>query len=184
MRILHILNSLTNKGNGIVNVTVDLAAEQVKNGHTVLVVAGDGEYAEQLSHWGVEYRFLDQRRGALNLIKASLALNAIVKTFRPDVIHAHMRTGLILAWLCSRVPRYPLVAHLHNVHDPESAVMRIADRVIAVSESVRETMTRTIPGAKLRVVLNGPLQSARNAPFSTIAPRPHFLDLRSLPWQV
>src|ERR1700712_1702642 len=100
MRILHILNSLTNKGNGIVNVTVDLAADQVKNGHTVLVVAGVGEYSVLLPELGVQYCYLDQRISGWNLIKATTSLNAIVQSFRPDVIHAHMRTSLVLAWLC------------------------------------------------------------------------------------
>lgn len=171
MRILHILNSLTNKGNGIVNVTVDLAAEQVKNGHTVLVIAGAGEYATMLPELGVEYFFLDQRLSGLSLLKALRTFYWRIKAFQPDVVHAHMRTSLILAWICTRFPRYPLIAHLHNVHDPESAVMRIADRVIAVSQSVSNTMARSIPSEKLRVVLNGPLQSARTAPFATIPPR-------------
>lgn len=171
MRIMHILNSLTNKGNGIVNVTVDLAAEQVKNGHTVLVIAGHGEYAELLPQMGIEYLFLDHRLGGVNLLKASTRLYRAIRIFRPGVIHAHMRTSLVLAWICTRFPRYPLVAHLHNVHDPESALMRIADRVIAVSRSVGQTMARAIPKDKLRVVLNGPLQSARTPPFATISPR-------------
>ena len=171
MRILHILNSLTNKGNGIVNVTVDLAAEQAKNGHTVLIVAGSGEYSELLSQLGVGYCYLDQRLSAWNLLKSAAALYGIFRSFQPDVIHAHMRASLLLAWLCSRLPRRPLVAHLHNVHDPESAMMRLADRVIAVSNSVRDTMERAIPAKKLRVVLNGPLQSARTPLFTTIAPR-------------
>ena len=171
MRILHILNSLTNKGNGIVNVTVDLAAEQAKNGHTVLIVAGSGEYSELLSKLGVSYCYLDQSLGTWKLIKATAALYKIFRSFRPDVIHAHMRASLLLAWLCSRLPRRPLVAHLHNVHDPESAMMRLADRVIAVSNSVRNTMQRSIPAKKFRVVLNGPLQSARTPQFKTITPR-------------
>ena len=172
MRILHILNSLTNKGNGIVNVTVDLAAEQVKNGHMVLIVAGTGEYSALLPELGVQYWYLDQRISAWNLVKSTASLYRIIQAFRPDVLHAHMRTSLVLAWLCSRLPRRPLVAHLHNVHDPESAMMRIADRVIAVSHSVRDTMKRSIPAAIFRVVLNGPLQSARTPLFTTIAPVP------------
>ncbi|WP_198152255.1 glycosyltransferase family 4 protein [Granulicella tundricola] len=153
------------------NVTVDLAAEQARNGHTVVIVAGHGEYAALLPKLGIEYFFLDQRVSAVNLVKASVLLFRKIKAFRPDIIHAHMRTSLLLAWLCTRFPRYPLVAHLHNVHDPESALMRVADRVIAVSQSVSETMARTIPKWKLRVVLNGPLQSARTAPFTSIPPR-------------
>jgi glycosyltransferase involved in cell wall biosynthesis len=67
----------------------------------------------------------------------------------------------------------PLVAHLHNVHDRESRLMGVADRVIAVSAAVCEDMQRRgIPAKKLRVVLNGTLNSPRTKPLGKIAPQP------------
>jgi glycosyltransferase involved in cell wall biosynthesis len=73
-----------------------------------------------------------------------------------------MRTGLLFAWLWGRIYRFPLVAHVHNVHDRESVIMGLADRVVAVSQSVAETMTnRMIARKKIRVVLNRTLDSPR-----------------------
>ena len=172
MRILHIVNNLTNRGNGIINVTIDLASEQKKNGHDVAIVAGGGEFTELVRALGVQYYFLEQSRNTGNLISAVAGMRRIVREFKPDIIHAHMRTGLILAWICSRFPRVPLVGHLHNVHDLESRIMKIADCVIAVSQSVKETMSRdAIPVAKFRVVLNGPLDSPRNTAIDLLKPR-------------
>jgi glycosyltransferase involved in cell wall biosynthesis len=173
MRILHIVNNLTNRGNGIINVTIDLASEQKKNGHDVAIAAGGGEFIELVQRLGIRYFFLKQSRKTRHLWRAVLGMRRIIREFKPDIIHAHMRTGLILAWICSRVPRVPLVGHLHNVHDSESRIMKIADRVIAVSQSVKRTMSKDIiPVSKFRVALNGPLGSPRTTAITLLKPRP------------
>ncbi|SEC60890.1 glycosyltransferase family 4 protein [Terriglobus roseus] len=173
MRILHILNDLTNRGNGIVNVAVDLACEQSDSGHDVTVVSGFGDFVPLVQQHGVRWVPVDQSRSIPNLAKATFRLMQILRRDKPDVIHAHMRTGLLLAWLCSRFPRIPLVSHLHNVHDRESNLMRLADRVIAVSQSVMDTMTKTgIPKEKFRVILNGPLGTPRLPKLEDITPEP------------
>jgi glycosyltransferase involved in cell wall biosynthesis len=57
------------------------------------------------------------------------------------------------------------------VHDRESVVMGLADCVIAVSQSVANTMTaRGIPRRKLRVVLNRTLNSPRRPTLREIEP--------------
>jgi glycosyltransferase involved in cell wall biosynthesis len=172
MRILHILNDLTNRGNGIVNVAVDLACGQSDSGHDVTVVSDFGDFVPLVQLHGVRWEPLDQSRSVPNLAKATLRLMKILRREKPDVIHAHMRTGLLLAWLCSRFPRIPLVSHLHNVHDRESNLMRLADRVIAVSQSVMDTMAKMgIPATKLRVILNGPLGTPRLEKLEDIIPQ-------------
>jgi glycosyltransferase involved in cell wall biosynthesis len=173
MRVLHILNDLSDKGNGIVNVTVDLACEQAAQGHDVAVAAAGGEFVGLIQSRNVRFYNLDQRRKLINLIRAVFHFRRICRQFQPEIIHAHMRSGLIIAWLATRTKKVPLVAHLHNVHDRESDIMRIADRVIAVSASVRDSMfARGIPLAKMRVVLNRPLGSPRNPPIETLLPKP------------
>jgi glycosyltransferase involved in cell wall biosynthesis len=86
-------------------------------------------------------------------------------------VHAHMRTGLLLAWFWRRFYRFALVGHVHNVHDKESIVMGLADRVIAVSKSVAATMEEQgIPARKIRVVLNRTLGSLRFPGLEEIVP--------------
>ena len=82
-----------------------------------------------------------------------------------------MRTGLLLAWVCRSFQRFALVGHLHNVHDRDSIVMGLADRVIAVSESVAVTMSaQGIRKSKVCVVLNRTLQSRRVPALATVKP--------------
>lgn len=171
MRVLHILNDVTDRGNGIVNTAVDLAVEQARQGLEVAVTSAGGGYKPLLERAGVLHITLDQSRRPARLIHAMRLFRTVVRDFRPDVVHAHMRTGLLLAWLWRRFYRFRLIGHVHNVHDRESVMMALADRVIAVSESVAATMiSQGIAKRKIRVVLNGTLESRRIPSLAEIEP--------------
>jgi glycosyltransferase involved in cell wall biosynthesis len=171
MRILHILNDVTDRGNGIVNTAVDLAIEQARQGDVVAVASASGGYETLLKRCGVLHFTLDQSRKPANLLRALRTLRRQMRGFDPDVVHAHMRTGLLLAWLWSRCYRVPLVAHLHNVHDRESRLMGLAERVIAVSHSVADTLADwRISKEKIRVVLNRTLGTPRHPALADIVP--------------
>jgi glycosyltransferase involved in cell wall biosynthesis len=171
MRILHVMNNLSDRGNGIVNLAVDLAIEQRKAGHAVALASGCGGYESLLQMHGITHYDLDFAPSARRLLAASSEFRRILRSFQPDIIHAHMRMGLLIAWLWTRVARIPLVAHLHNVHDKSSILMGLADRIIAVSLSVSKSMQRQgIGRSKLRVVLNGTLNSERAAQQGVIIP--------------
>ena len=171
MRILHILNDVTDRGNGIVNTAVDLAVEQARQGEAVAVVSAGGGYQSLLDGAGVRHLTLDQSRYPTQILRAARDLHQHLRDFRPDVVHAHMRTGLLLAWLWSKFDDFALVSHVHNVHDRESVLMGLADRVIAVSNSVARTMNSLgIPKRKLRVVVNRTLNSSRQPRLQEIVP--------------
>jgi glycosyltransferase involved in cell wall biosynthesis len=171
MRVLHILNDVTDLGNGIVNTAVDLTLEQARGGMEVAVASASGGYQRLLERGGVQHVTLDQSRNPVRLYGAFRNLRNQIREFHPDVVHAHMRTGLLLAWMCKRFNHFALVGHVHNVHDRESIVMGLADRVIAVSQSVSDTMVRHgISRKKVRVVLNRTLGNLRQAPIEEIVP--------------
>jgi glycosyltransferase involved in cell wall biosynthesis len=171
MRILHIMNDVTSLGNGIVNTAVDLAIEQARQGHIVAIASAGGGYQPLLERSGVQHLRLDQSRQCAQLWRAALLFRRQLQCFKPDVVHAHMRTGLLLAWLWAQIYRFPLVAHTHNVHDRESILMGLAKRVIVVSQSVAQTMKKQrIPAKKIRVVLNRTLGSPRQPQLPDICP--------------
>jgi Glycosyltransferase len=171
MRVMHILNNVTDRGNGIVNTAVDLALEQARDGLTVAMVSAGGGYVPLLEKGRVVHLTLDQSRNPIRLIGALARLARLIRDFRPEVVHTHMRTGLLLAWACKKISRFALVGHVHNVHDRESVVMGLADRVVAVSESVATSMARCgIPRRKIRVVLNRTLGNMRQVPIEEVVP--------------
>jgi glycosyltransferase involved in cell wall biosynthesis len=182
MRILHILNDVTDLGNGIVNTAVDLAIEQARQGHQVGIISAGGGYEPLLKRANVRHFTLDQSRQPMKILRALLLMRRQIREFNPDVMHAHMRTGLLLAWLWARIDRVALVAHVHNVHDRESVMMGLAKRVIVVSNSVAVTMrSQGIARSKIRVVLNRTLGSPRHPALADIRsvalPRPSIVTV-------
>src|SRR5579883_516215 len=162
MRIVHILNHVQEIGNGIINVAVDLACLQAKAGHDVAVISGGGEYEILLSRCGVKHYQLDQTRKPIRILKAAVRYRAIIKEFQPDVVHAHMMTGVVLARLLRSGHKYVLVSTVHNEFQRASVLMGLAERVIAVSHAVQTSMVRRgVPKSKLRVICNGTVGSPR-----------------------
>jgi glycosyltransferase involved in cell wall biosynthesis len=171
MRVLHILNDVTDRGNGIVNTAVDLAIEQARQGLAVAVASAGGGYKPLLERAGVLHLTLDQSRRPARLMRAVFLFRQYIREFRPDVVHAHMRTGVLLARFWKKYGKYALIGHVHNIHDRESAMMRFADRVIAVSYSVAATLADWgIPKRKISVVLNRTLGSRRMPSLEEVAP--------------
>ncbi len=173
MRILHVLNHVRITGNGIVNATTDLACLQAQMGHEVGVVSQGGGNEELFSRYGVAHFAVDQHRSPRRLLTAVASLNRVVRTFDPDIVHAQMVTGLVLAKLLQPMARYKLVSTVHNESHRSAALMGLADRVIAVSAAVARAMRRKgTPQRKLRVVLNGTLGTPRRRPLSDYAALP------------
>jgi len=163
---------MSNRGNGIVNVAVDLAIVQKRAGHTVGFMAGPGGYEEMLRSEGIIVLPLDQSsRRPLGLLKATLRARRLLREFRPDIVHAHMQTGVYLCLPWTRLYRIALIGHLHNVHDKSAKYMGLADRLITVSAAVAEDMrSQGVPSRKIRVILNRNAQSPRQPPLANIEP--------------
>ena len=162
MKIIHVLNDIQEIGNGIVNVAIDLACLQAKNGHHVAVASNGGGYEILLSKYGVKHFHLNQQRALLNIFKAGIIYRQIIQDFQPDIVHAHMMTGMVLASSLRFGYNYGLVSTVHNEFQRQSILMGLADRVIAVSQAVKDNMAqRGISSDKLRVICNGTLGSPR-----------------------
>jgi glycosyltransferase involved in cell wall biosynthesis len=173
MKILHVLNSLSDSGNGIIHVAVDLACAQAKAGHTVMVASGGGQLEGVLYRHRVTHYRLDQQRRPLALMKAVRKYRNLVSSFDPDIVHAHMLTAVVMARVLRWRLRYRLIATVHNEFRRDAIFMGLADRVVAVSDAAAKSLRRRgIPAAKLTVVRNGPLGNPRTAPISSLEPKP------------
>jgi len=171
MRVLHILNHVLEVGNGIVNVAVDLACLQAQAGYDVGVASAGGEYESLLMNYGVKHFQLDQTRRPIHLIKAAIGYRTIIKEFKPDLVHAHMMTGVVLASTLRAGSKYALVSTVHNEFQRSAVLMGLADRTIAVSQAVAESMVRRgISKHKLRVINNGTLGSPRTQKLEAYLP--------------
>ncbi len=161
MRILHILNH-TLRLSGNVHAAIDVSCAQSNNGHDVAMCSGGGNFDQILKNNKVTLIEIDQKRKVFTLIKASWKLYKFCKTWKPQLIHAHMMTSGVLAWPVTRILKIPLVTTVHNEFEKSSILMGLGDRVIAVSRVVKASMIkRGISEKRLRIVLNGTVGSAR-----------------------
>lgn len=165
MKILHIANHVKECGNGIVNVMIDLACEQARLDHKVAVVSAGGKYTDLLNEHHIQHYTLDQTRRPMQMVQAFFHFRKIVKTFKPDIIHAHMMTGAVLSRLMKGSHKYKIVTHVHNEFQKSADFMKVGDSVIAVSQAVAESMlNRGVKERKLCVVKNGTIGSSRRKP--------------------
>jgi glycosyltransferase involved in cell wall biosynthesis len=162
MRILHLINHVE-PFNGHVHVLVDLACGQADLSFPVCVASRGGKEfepileAHRVRHWRI-----DQTRRPLNLLRAVLELRRAIRVFQPDIIHAHMMTGAVLAALLRPFCSFKLITTVHNEFERPAILMGLGDRVVAVSGKGAASMERRgVSRKRLRVVLNGPLGSPR-----------------------
>ena len=173
MRIIHCLNH-TYRQNGNVHAAVDLACAQAAAGHRVMVCSSGGSFDDLLSEHRISIHRLNHDRHPLTLAGAVGRFTRLCGTWKPDVVHAHMATSAVIAWLATRWHRVPLITTVHNEFQRSARLMSIGDRVIAVSRAVQDRLVqRGFAPDRVDVVVNGTLGSARHP-----SPRPGPAALR------
>jgi len=170
VRVLHVIGDLLEVGNGITNSTVDLAALSAAR-HDVAVASAGGDFEPMLRDYGVTLFPLDQRRTPLGIARAAVNFRRIVASFDPDIVHAQMMTGAVLARALRLRSRYRLVTTVHNEFQRSAIAMGVGDLVTAASGEVAKAMARRgIPEAKLRVASVGALDGPRRRRAGDVAP--------------
>ncbi|MCJ2133672.1 glycosyltransferase family 4 protein [Methylobacterium sp. J-026] len=166
MKILHAANELVNKGNGIVNSAVDLACMQSEAGHDVSFVSSGGGYLDLLSEFNIHHEYANMYiRSGWPFFRTLPRLREIIRSRKPDIVHAHMMTGAVLMRLgrdLAGFGDYGLITTVHNEWRLTSNLMQAGDRVIVLSESGRRAFhKRGFRYDKMHVVRHGILQSPR-----------------------
>ncbi|WP_322032441.1 glycosyltransferase family 4 protein [Paraburkholderia sp. J76] len=163
MKILHLANDVRESGNGIINVLVDLACNQAKRGHEVVVASGGGEYVGLLERHGVRHIALQQRPlPKVMLPVMAMKFMGILFKERPDIVHAHMVTGVFLGKMGKAVKDYTLVSTVHNEFNRSARYMGMADRVVGVSRAVSDSMLRRrVRPGRVATIHNGTLGTPR-----------------------
>jgi glycosyltransferase involved in cell wall biosynthesis len=181
VRIAHAIARL-NVGGAALSV-LELAAEQQRRGHDVLVVAGRipaGE--ESMEHVAVELGVPHRRVPALQRelspradLEATMVLRSLLRSWRPDVLHTHTSkagaTGRLAALTAGRARPRALVHQFHGhvleeYFSPrrqrvfqlvERALARSTGAIVAVSDEVRNDLLRLHIASpeKIRVIAYG-----------------------------
>lgn len=158
MRVVQVLPEL-NEG-GVERGVVELNREFVKRGIDSCVISSGGKLVDTIKADGGQHAFAAVRsKNPLTVPTRMRSLRRLLDEINPDVIHVRSR---VPAWLCrfaNRKARRPVVTTVHGLNSINrySRIMVTGDRVIAVSEVVRDYVCDAYKNdpAKVTVIQRG-----------------------------
>jgi glycosyltransferase involved in cell wall biosynthesis len=128
---------------------LEVARALVAAGHRSIVVSGGGRMVPRLLDQGSEHVAMPLGRKSLASLALVPGLRALLRRERADVVHARSRIPAWLGWLALRglSPRPHFVTTAHGLNSPGrySAIMARGERVICVSNTVRDHLLRNYP---------------------------------------
>lgn len=149
LRILQILPEL-NDG-GVERGTLEVAAALVARGHEAWVMSAGGRMVPKLAACGARHLAWPVHKKSPRTLRFVHPLRRLLRDERIDVLHVRSRVPAWVAWLAWRGmpqrcrPRFVTTAHgLYSVNR-YSAVMTRGERVIAISETVRDYLKNNYP---------------------------------------
>jgi glycosyltransferase involved in cell wall biosynthesis len=166
MKVIQILPEL-NSG-GVERGTLEVADYLVKRGHKAVVVSNGGRLVGQLEESGARHVAMPVHRKALGSLFQVKPFRKLLEQEKPDILHIRSRVPGWIAYLAWRkmdkATRPRLVSTVHGFYSVNrySAVMAKGERVIAVSESIKEYIKEYIlktypetPEGKITVIHRG-----------------------------
>ncbi|MBO0982870.1 glycosyltransferase [Rathayibacter sp. SD072] len=150
LRILHVLDTFEN--GGAQRVALSLGLWSSKHDCRPGFWGADGPLAAGLT---APTFVVPQHRSSF--VRELLSLDAAVRAFSPDLLHAHQRRQALLAHLVGTVRRVPVVEHAHTdlpTRDHRFLSYR-SRRVFAVSDSIRTMVVTDFHRPASRVVATG-----------------------------
>jgi glycosyltransferase involved in cell wall biosynthesis len=147
--VLQLLPAL--ESGGVERSTLEIAAAVVDAGHRSLVVSAGGRLLEPLLATGSAHVALDIGRKSIWTLRHVVSLRRLIEAQQPDIVHARSRLPAWIAWwalagLRGRRPHFVTTVHGLNSPGHYSAIMTRGDRVICVSDTVREYVLRHYSG--------------------------------------
>jgi len=162
MKIVQILPELS--AGGVELCTLELSVLLVRQGHESIIISQGGRLVDALEKSGARHVTMPVHRKSLATLLQVLPLRRFLAKERPDILHIHSRVPGWVAWLAWRsmppATRPRLVSTVHGFYSVNgySAIMTKGERVIAVSESIRnyvlDNYSKT-PVENIRVIPHG-----------------------------
>lgn len=140
---------------------VELAKELRHRGHDLVIVSNGGVYVPEITEAGIRhYQAPLHRRSAGDMLRARRILRDVIRTERPDVVHAHARIPAFLCGLLHKRMRFAFVTSCHGVYQTGGALKLLSnwgERTLAVSEDIVSYLTEQygIPESRITLTING-----------------------------
>jgi glycosyltransferase involved in cell wall biosynthesis len=147
---------------GAERTALEIARALVQAGHRSVVISAGGRLTEQLLAEGSEHITLDLGSKSLSTLARLGALRRVLHELKPDIVHARSRLPAWMGWWALKgiSPRPHFITTVHGLNSPGSysAILLRGERVIAVSQTVRDYVLshyRWLEPAKVRVIPRG-----------------------------
>ena len=154
MKIIHILPEL--QLGGVERHVIDLANEQARRGHQVMVLSAGGQMERQL-HDEVSVRHLPvHKKNPLTGLYSALKIAYWIRREGWQIIHAHSRVPAWIANWAASLSHVPWVYTAHAVYSHNLGLHPLAKAasVICVSRAVQDDLQEYLP-ADRAVIYNG-----------------------------
>ena len=166
LRIAHLMGSLGTKMGAYERWAVLLAQKCRQRGHEIVFLHDRAnlfpEYVDQIANTGSRHYVMGDTYK--DILRSIGWLRSFLARWKPDVVHVHFSSHL--TWMLAHLMGVPLVYQsLHNPYPPDPALktraflwlmIRWTRRVIAVSEAIKESVTRLDPsGDRLCMIYMG-----------------------------
>ncbi len=149
LTVLQVLPAL--ESGGVERGTLEVGRALVAAGHRSIVLSAGGRLVAQLEREGSEHVTLEIGRKSLWTLRRVPGLRRFMRENQVDILHARSRMPAWMCWLAWRGmdartrPRFVTTVHgLYSVNR-YSAIMTRGERVIAVSETVRDYILAQYP---------------------------------------
>ncbi|MGN0822022.1 MAG: glycosyltransferase [Akkermansia sp.] len=169
MKIMHLVPSLSS--GGVEQVVLELCQGLEAQGVECVVVSAGGAMVPMIEATGARHVAMPIGKKSLRTFFLVGKLVKLIRAEKPDVLHLHSR---VPAWVgvlaCKRLGRRrpAVVTTFHGFHSVNfySAVMTRGDRVIAVSQCMREHVLSNYPKTPPErvVVIPNSVDTAQNYP--------------------
>tara|TARA_R110002050_G_scaffold9504_1_gene32895 strand:- start:37204 stop:38325 length:1122 start_codon:yes stop_codon:yes gene_type:complete len=162
LTVIQILPAL-NSG-GVERGTTEIANALVNAGHRSIVISAGGRLVEQLENEGTTHISLAIGEKRLSTLKYIWQLRKVFRDIQPDIIHLRSRLPAWVAYLAWRKlpvtnrPRIVTTVHGPYSVNKYSAIMTIGERVIAVSNMIKDYIVDNYQGInpdKINVIHRG-----------------------------
>jgi glycosyltransferase involved in cell wall biosynthesis len=162
VKVIQILPEL-NAG-GVERGTLEVAAHLIQGGHEALVISHGGRLVGELEALGARHIHMPVHRKSLRSLFQVRPMRELLEREKPDIIHIRSRVPGWITWLAWRSmdprTRPRLVSTVHGFYSVNcySRIMLSGERIIAVSESVRQYILHHYPKTHpeiIRVVHRG-----------------------------
>jgi glycosyltransferase involved in cell wall biosynthesis len=141
---------------------LEIARALVQAGHRSVVISAGGRLVDQLKAEGSEHVTLDIGSKSLRTLTKLGALRRVLRELKPDIVHARSRLPAWLGWWAlkgmARRPHFITTVHGLNSPGRYSAILLRGERVIAVSQTMRDYVLshyRWLEPARVRVIPRG-----------------------------